>query len=285
MEADVNDFVFSDLYFESMPRPTKAEEHGLDLNLIERGQHEPIKVNRKMVILDGYTRWQLLGDRGVKIKYEFRNFETHEEELNYVVECNVMKRNITPFQRVEAMLKLFGYQRYKKEDSDNFKRTYLDILDAIEAGNINSKNIVKYIGKDLSNTRMNLKKLTNQYYIRKWVEDLKTGGNEFRYEIMPKGKELLANRPMTKTMKEIGKDIGLDRNTVGIALRVIDVLRDNPNEHLLTMLRNGTITIKSAHARLEGVVVKRYKRVNPETKLKCPFCEHEAMKKEYRIVQ
>jgi len=284
MEADAEMFVFSDLYFEAMPRPTKSEEHGLDLNLIERGQHEPIKVNRKMVILDGYTRWQLLGDRGKKIKYEFRDFPTLEEELNYVVECNVMKRNITPFQRVEAMIKLFGYQRYKKEDCDEFKRSYLNVLDAIEAGNINSKNIVACIEKDKSNTRVILKKLTEQNYVRRTIEDCKKGGNEFIYELLPKARELLSHRPMTKTMREIGKDIGLDRNQVGQSLKLIEALNEDTDPRKLTMLRNGTLTIQQAYSQLVGKQTKRYPRVNPKTKLKCPFCEHIAMKKEYKIV-
>ena len=113
MEASMNSFKKNDLYYMSMPRPTKQEEQGLDLNLIERGQFEPIKVKRDMTILDGYTRWELLGQRGKKIKYEFREFESLDDELNYVVECNVMKRNLTAYQKVEAMLKLFGELKYR----------------------------------------------------------------------------------------------------------------------------------------------------------------------------
>lgn len=280
MEAEADQFVFSQLYFDAMPRPSYNEEHGLNLNLIEKGQFEPIKVNIKMVILDGYTRWQLLGDRGIKIKYEFRYFKTLEEEINYVVECNVMRRNINTYQRVEAMLKLFGGNRYRKENADTFKRNYIGILQAVELGNVTSKNIAVYIEQELSNTRKTLKKLVAQWCLRRNIIDFPNGGNEFQYELLPKGIELLQKRPMIKTTKEIGKDIGVDRNTVGKALYLIE----NAGEDIKLRLINNTLTIGQAHATVMGKKSVKYKRVNPETKLKCPYCNHTSMKKDYTIV-
>ncbi len=281
MKADAEEFIKNDLYYESMPRPTYDENRGLDLNLIERGQLEPIKVNREMVILDGYTRWMLLGDRGKKIWYEFRDFDTFEDELNYVVECNIMRRNINTYQRVESMLKLFGNQRYRKENSDTFKRSYLLILQAIKDGNINSRDIAECINQELTNTRSTLKKLTLQHYIRRNTVDLETGGNEFRYQILPKGEELLAKKPMIKTMKEIGKDIGVDRNTVGKAIFLIE----NADANIKTRLINNTITIGQAYELVRGRKTVNYKRVNPNTGLRCPSCNSVHKKKEYDIVE
>jgi DNA-binding transcriptional ArsR family regulator len=262
-----------------MPRPSKVEEHGLDLNLIERGQYDPIKVNRKMVILDGYTRWQLLGDRGKKIKYEFRDFKTNEDELNYVVECNVMKRNITPYQKVVAMMKLFGNQRYSKENGDTYKRAYVEILNDIKKGSVTSSDLVESTGKEMTHIRSTLTKLTEQHYIHR-EREIDLMKHPFVYSLMPKGEEFLANAPMTKTMKEIGKDIGVDRTSVGQALRIFE----SDNKDLKSMLCNGSINISRAYGFLMGRVAKEKVKSHVKTKLKCPFCEHVGMRKEYKVV-
>jgi hypothetical protein len=101
------------------------------------------------------------------------------------------------------------------------------------------------------------------------------------YSLMPKGEEFLSKAPMTKTMKEIGKDIGVDRTMVGQALKIMDSDRAD----LKLLLSNGTLTINRAYGLLAGRVGKRQMKVHGKTKLKCPFCEHIAMKKEYKIVR
>ena len=64
MEGVYDDFKINDKYFKAIPRPTEDECSALDMKLIERGQMEPIIVNKDMVILDGHTRFDLLTQRG-----------------------------------------------------------------------------------------------------------------------------------------------------------------------------------------------------------------------------
>ena len=275
----MNSFKKNDLYYMSMPRPTKQEEQGLDLNLIERGQFEPIKVKRDMTILDGYTRWELLGQRGKKIKYEFREFESLDDELNYVVECNVMKRNLTAYQKVEAMLKLFGELKYRRQGRkiDEHKREFVNVLKSIEKDNTITKDIATDLNRELSSVNRLLKQMTEKYYISR-----KTNARNipYNYSLMPKGLELLASNPMTKTMKEIGKDIGVDRTHVGKAIYLIE----NADSATKLMLINGTITVGQAYLKCTGRVNVKYARVNPDTRLKCPHCDHISIKKEFKIV-
>ena len=180
-----------------------------------------------------------------------------------------------------AMLRLFGNQRYRKEDSNTFKRNYVHILQSVEAGRISSRDIASFIGRELSNTRATLKRLTEQWYLRRNIIDLPNGGNEFTYELLPKGMELLEKRPMTKTMKEIGKDIGVDRNTVGKAIHLIE----KADQGLKLRLTNGTLTIGQAFQKMTGRQTVKYKRVNAGTKLQCPSCGIAHMKKEYEIIE
>ena len=81
MEAEADTFKIIPKYLNALPRSTHDELHALDQKLIQRGQQEPIKVRRDMGILNGYTRHDLLGQRGVKIKYEFRDFEQKRKNL------------------------------------------------------------------------------------------------------------------------------------------------------------------------------------------------------------
>jgi len=115
MEADYDTFKIIPKYLKALPRSTYDELHAMDQNLIQRGQQKPIEVRRDMGILDGYTRHDLLGQRGVKIKYIFKDFPTEEEEYEYVKECNVMRRQLNLFQRVETMYEFYIETKDVKE--------------------------------------------------------------------------------------------------------------------------------------------------------------------------
>lgn len=282
MKARANLFKTNQKYLDAVGRCSYEEEKALDLDLIEHGQLEPVKVNRKMVPLDGHTRIQLLGDRGVEIEYEFRDFDTQEEEYYYVVMSNVMRRQLNDYQKVETMYRFFGGVRYKKETHEEFKRPYIDTLQVIKDGSVRSSEISKAIDKNDSNTRMILKKMTEQYYISRKINLLQAGGREFLYSLMPKGVQLLENKPMVRTIRDISKDIGVERNAVGKALHLID--KAPPD--MKTMLINGTITIGQAYARFMGrdnyTWQKRWKETD---RLVCPCCKESSMKKDFKKLE
>ncbi len=94
-------------YLDLVPRPTKEERQSLKEDIMLNGQSDPIVINRDGFILDGYTRYEICQELGIDIKYRIQGFKTKEEEKRYVINCNVRRRHLNSFQRVELMYKIY----------------------------------------------------------------------------------------------------------------------------------------------------------------------------------
>lgn len=292
MEADHEDFVIIDKYLNAMPRLNEDELKALDQKLIQRGQQEPIKVNGKMVILDGYTRHDLLGQRGVKIKYEFKHFETPEEEFAYVVETNVMRRQLNTFQRVEAMYDLFLQETLARREKDHTLQ--YDILQLLnDEGTLNSNQLTDKTKYSKRRVLSITKELTSSYFISKSKKFIphenstSVGGATIHiFTIMPKGVEILSKREprsVGSVSNMIGKIIGASRSSV---TRCTIVIKDG-DEETKELLRDGKISISLAYDTLIGRV-KRVKYTNtwrPNSMIKCPHCSHVSKKSAYTKIE
>jgi ParB-like chromosome segregation protein Spo0J len=140
-ETICDNFVINDDYLNSIPRPSIDEFNALKMKIIEKGQQEPIIVNSDMVILDGHTRYQILSERGMSINYMVRDFANKQDEFEYVVETNIMRRQLNNFQKLEALYRL--YVGKKTEKNYNL---WIMILESIKQGNITRKRIASDIG-------------------------------------------------------------------------------------------------------------------------------------------
>src|SRR3989337_3000058 len=116
-------------YLVLVPRPTKEERMALKEDIMLRGQHDPIVINRDGFILDGYTRYEICQELGIEVKYRIQEFATKEEEKRYVINCNVRRRHLNAFQRVELMYQMYVIEKelarkrhYGGEDYDGIKR-------------------------------------------------------------------------------------------------------------------------------------------------------------------
>ncbi len=282
MEADYDDFIINQEYLEAVPRATEAEIKGLDLKLIQRGQLVPITVNRKMVILDGYTRHDLLGQRGKKIKYIFMDFENKEDELNFVRETNVMRRHMNPFQRVETMYEQLKHEREMRrlEISTGFTDTLL----SMKNGNTTAKTIAKDMEVSLKYINRTVKKMTEQWYVGRNPDPNTNAG--YIYHVMPKGEELLIKSKQVKMGRiEISDIIGVRKQTINKAMHLIA----NASESLLRDIRTNKIGLVSAYKEFMGqnriTPSKYYRGWTPYSKIKCPHCDHVSNKKEYMLVE
>ena len=47
-------------YYNAIPRPNKEEFTALKMSIIEKGQQDPITVNKNLIILDGHTRYNIM---------------------------------------------------------------------------------------------------------------------------------------------------------------------------------------------------------------------------------
>jgi len=108
---------FNEKYYSIIPRPTQDEWHSLDQSIALNGLQEPVVINKKGVILDGYTRYEICQNRAIPIITRVKNFDTEEQELRYVLEVNATRRQLNAFQRVELFYEIFKV--YKKQGKEN----------------------------------------------------------------------------------------------------------------------------------------------------------------------
>lgn len=269
MEADYEQFKINQEYLELVPRPTSVEKQAMDLDLIERGQIEPIKVGNDMTILDGYIIFDLLSQRGKKIKYEFREFEDKESERNYVFKTNIMRRHLNPFQRIESTVNF-----YRKNNMDEYKKSYVDIILSIKEGNKTSLDISNHTGRNRNRVNEALREMAEGYYIRRDMS-----AQEHVFSVLPKGEEFISKSKPKATSTMIGKIVNVERSRVGNALYLID----NAPPIMLDQLRRGVIRISTAYQELTGV--KRGGSNNARKyDLECPHCKHISYRSNFRKI-
>ena len=107
-------------YLDLVPRPTKEEYTVLKESLILEGQKDPIVVNKRGIILDGHTRYEILTDIGKKdneIDVRIKDIEDADEEELYVMSSNSNRRQLNAFQKIEMYYK--KYLEFKRQATDN----------------------------------------------------------------------------------------------------------------------------------------------------------------------
>ena len=112
-----SEIIFSDEYHDAVPRPTMEEWQALSLSIQEDGLREHIVVNQNGVILDGYTRYEICRIHKIELQIRTQRFTYKTDELRYIHEVNAIRRQLTPFQRVEQHYDM--YLTYKKESLFN----------------------------------------------------------------------------------------------------------------------------------------------------------------------
>lgn len=121
MSQKLQELIFNEKYYKMVPRPTPDEWHALDQSIARNGLHEPIVINEKGVILDGYTRYEICQNRGISVMTTTKSFETPEQELRYVLEVNATRRQLNAFQRVELWYPIFEIYREDSKHNNNWR--------------------------------------------------------------------------------------------------------------------------------------------------------------------
>lgn len=110
-----------DKYTEAVPPLTYEEEIALRESIIKKGVLTPLEVRPDLGILDGRNRFLIAQDLGLKPEYNIRKFNSEEEEFQYVLECNLTRRQLNKFQRIELY-----YQMYLEEKKIARKRRHIE---------------------------------------------------------------------------------------------------------------------------------------------------------------
>jgi len=93
-------------YKKLIPPLDNEEYKALENDIVEKKEAiEPITVNQNDVILDGHNRYEICVKHGCFYKTEVKEFDSLEDEMLYVIDSNLLRRQLTKFQVVELNLK------------------------------------------------------------------------------------------------------------------------------------------------------------------------------------
>ena len=102
-------------YMGMVPRPSHDEYNALRESIQINGQQEPLILNSKGEILDGHTRFEILQNLGREPQYTIKSFDDRQKELAYIVECNLIRRQLNAFQKIELCFSLYATIRKKAQ--------------------------------------------------------------------------------------------------------------------------------------------------------------------------
>jgi len=93
--------------YEAMVPPLTDEEYQrLKESIAEVGLYEKIIVNPELVILDGHHRFKACREKGVMPRFEVKRFDSKVDEEIYVIESNVIRRQLTDYNKTILAMKL-----------------------------------------------------------------------------------------------------------------------------------------------------------------------------------
>jgi hypothetical protein len=98
--------VIKEDYFGLFPRMSKTEMDRLVKSIKKNGQFVPIAVNNKGIVLDGHSRIEACNILKIDPHYNVFTFKTEEEELDFVVASNLVRRHLSDVQKYELAKKL-----------------------------------------------------------------------------------------------------------------------------------------------------------------------------------
>jgi 16S rRNA G966 N2-methylase RsmD len=91
-----------------VPRLSRIEYQSLKRSIKESGQLVPIIVDSKNFVLDGHNRLRICEELGIKPKVIIHKFEIEDklQEQLFVINCNLERRQLNKFQKIELQLKI-----------------------------------------------------------------------------------------------------------------------------------------------------------------------------------
>lgn len=93
-------------YASMVPKQSPEEYESLKQSIKEEnGLYVPIIVNQNGVILDGHHRYKACQELGIEPKALVKEFNNELDEQLFVIECNLVRRQLNSFQRTELALK------------------------------------------------------------------------------------------------------------------------------------------------------------------------------------
>jgi 16S rRNA G966 N2-methylase RsmD len=124
----VSDQIKTNGVYESMVPPMSDTDYEkLKQSIRDVGQREPIVVNQNNVVLDGHHRLRACKELGIAPKIMVRVFANKNEETRYVIEANLIRRQLNDFQKTQLALRLKPvYEEIAKANERNGRSVKID---------------------------------------------------------------------------------------------------------------------------------------------------------------
>lgn len=107
----------SEDYKNFFPPPAQNEYDLLKEDIEKNGITEPITINGKYEIVDGYTRYRIACELGLdEVPVKIVDFKNEEDEHDYMLRVNFLRRHLNPWQK--AMLAYKIYPNVKEQSKE-----------------------------------------------------------------------------------------------------------------------------------------------------------------------
>jgi len=124
LSLKLEDITTSEEYEKLVPPLPKEEYNQLKSSIRTNGLYLPIIINQKGVLLDGHHRHRICNELNIQPKYKVKKFDSKTDEIIFVGECNLQRRQLTPLQRISLVAKLEPFYKEKaKERMDSGKKS------------------------------------------------------------------------------------------------------------------------------------------------------------------
>lgn len=90
-------------YENLIPKLSQFDYENLKQSVRNCGQHVPIIVNSKGIILDGHRRYRVCKELGIKITYIIEELgDDPLREKLFILDCNIARRQLTTYEKIEV---------------------------------------------------------------------------------------------------------------------------------------------------------------------------------------
>ena len=86
---------------------SKEQKESLKENIKAYGLREPLIVwKEENVLVDGHNRYEICEEIGIEPKYVYYSFKDKFDVLSFIIENQIIRRNLQPFEKIEVYAKL-----------------------------------------------------------------------------------------------------------------------------------------------------------------------------------
>ena len=120
----LSEIIVNPEYLSLVPRMSKEDDESFDESVKEKGITEPLTINDSQVLLDGHSRYAKAQKYNIKqVPFKVREYDSYILEKQYVIECNLNRRHLTNYQKIELAIPLLEIEKELAKDRKQFGKS------------------------------------------------------------------------------------------------------------------------------------------------------------------